>query len=73
MAAKSRGFLVLVLGGNEPVGFVLVASLERLLLAGGVSLAVVNAPRAKEYTVTLFHVQFHGYEHEPSRSDLVSE
>ena len=59
MAAESRGFFVLVLGRDEPKGFVLVAGLEGGLLAGGVVFVVVNTPRAKEYAESLFHVMFH--------------
>jgi hypothetical protein len=59
MAAEGRGFLVFVLRCNEPKGFVLVAGLEGFLLAGGVVLVVINTRRAKEYTVSLFHVIFH--------------
>ena len=59
MQAERRGFLVLVLGRDEAKGFVLVAGLEGYLLAAGVVLAVENTPRAKEHTVSLFHVIFH--------------
>jgi hypothetical protein len=59
MAAECRGFLVFVLGRDEPKGFVLVAGLEGFLFAGGVVLVVINTPRAKEYAVSLFHVIFH--------------
>ena len=59
MAAERRGFLVFVLGRNEPVGFVLVAGLEGGLLAGRVVFVVEDTPRPKEYTVSLFHVIFH--------------
>ena len=59
MAAECRGFLVFVLGRDEPKGFVLVAGLEGFLFAVGVVLVVINTPRAKEHTVSLFHVIFH--------------
>jgi len=59
MAAECRGFLVFVLGRDEPKGFVLVAGLEGFLFAVGVILIVINTPRAKEYAVSLFHVIFH--------------
>ena len=73
MAAERRGFFVFVLGRDEAIGFVLVAGLEGFLFAGGEVFAVIDAPRPEEYTVALFHVHFSCYEHEPTRSDLVSE
>jgi hypothetical protein len=59
MDAERGGFFVFVLGGDEAIGFVLVAGLEGFLFAGGVVLIIVNSPRAKEYAVSLFHVIFH--------------
>jgi len=57
--AERGNFFLLVLGGDEAVGFVLVAGVEGFLFAGGVILAVINTPRAEEYAVSLFHVIFH--------------
>ena len=59
MAAECRGFLVFVLGRDEPKGFVLVAGLEGCLFAGLVVFVVKDAPRPEEYAVSLFHVIFH--------------
>jgi hypothetical protein len=59
MQTECGGVFVFVLGRDEPKGFVLVAGLEGYLLAAGVVLAVENTPRAKEHTVSLFHVIFH--------------
>jgi len=56
MAAECRGFLVFVLGRDEPKGFVLVAGLEGCLFAGLVVFVVKDAPRPEEYAVSLFHV-----------------
>ena len=73
MQAERRGVFVFVLGRDETKGFILVAGLEGCLFAGLVVFVVEDAPRAEEYAVTLFHVLFHGYEHEPTRTDSVSE
>jgi hypothetical protein len=59
METERRGVLILVPGGDDAVGFVLVAGLEGFLFLGGDVFAIVNSPRTEEYTVTLFHVLFH--------------
>ena len=62
-----------VFGRDQTMGFGFVAGLKGFLLAGLEVFAVINTPRPEEYTVALFHVIFHGYEHEPIQSGCVSE
>jgi hypothetical protein len=59
MQAESGGLLVLVLGGDKAKGFVLVAGLEGLLFLGNEVFAVIDAPGAEEYVVTVFHLSIH--------------
>jgi hypothetical protein len=73
MQAERGGFLVLVLGGDEAIGFVFVARLEGFLFLGNEVFAIESAPAAAEHAITIFHLMSHGYEHEPTRSAPVSE
>src|SRR5882724_5561120 len=57
--AECGSFCVLVAGGDDAIGFVLVAGLEGFLFLGGEVFAVVNSPRTEEHTVALFHVLLH--------------
>ena len=59
MQAERGGIFVFVPGSDDAIRFVLVASLEGCLFLGNEVFAVVNAPRAKEDAVALFHVLFH--------------
>ncbi len=59
LATESRSVLGFILRGDKPMGFVFVAGLEGLLLAGDEVFAVIGAPGAEEYAVALFHVLFH--------------
>ena len=61
-----------IFGSHQAKGFVLVASLEGGLLFGNEVFAVVGAPAPAEHAVTVIHCLIHGYEHEPSRTVLVS-
>src|SRR5882724_3252944 len=57
--AECGSFCVLVAGGDDAIGFVLVAGLEGFLFLGGEVFAVINSPRTEEHTVALFHVLLH--------------
>lgn len=43
------------------------------LLLGNEVFAVEGAPATAEHPITILHLMFHGYEHEPTRSAPVSE
>ena len=73
MQAERGSVFGFVLGGNETIGFVLVACFEGFLFLGNEVFAVKSAPAAAEHPVTVFHLMSHGYEHEPTRSAPVSE
>ena len=73
MQAERGRVLGFVFGGDEAIGFVLVARFEGFLFLGNEVFAVKSAPAAAEHPVTIFHLMSHGYEHEPTRSAPVSE
>ena len=47
------------LTGRRWVGFVLVAGFEGFLFLSGEVFAIIRAPRAAEYAVTIFHFSIH--------------
>jgi len=57
--AECGSFLVLIFGGDEAKGLVLVAGLEGRLFLGNKIFAVVDAPGAQEYVVTVLHLLIH--------------
>ncbi len=59
MQAEGGSFFVLVFGGDEAKGFVLVAGLEGRLFLGDKVFAVIDAPGAQEYVVTVLHLLIH--------------
>ena len=59
MQAERGRVLGFVFGGDEAVGFLLVAGFEGGLLFGDEVLAIEGAPVAAEYPVTAFHVSVH--------------
>jgi len=59
LQAKGWRLLRFVFGGNEPVGFGLVAGLEASLLLGDEVFAIVGAPPTAEHPVTVLHFTIH--------------
>ncbi len=73
MQTEPRSFVGLILGGDQTEGFVFVAGVKGFLFLGYQVFVVISAPPSAEHAVSLFHLMFHGYEHEPSKENPVSE
>jgi hypothetical protein len=73
MQAEGGSVVSFVFGGDEAIGFVLVARLEALLFPGDEVFAVVGSPAPAEHSVSLLHVILHGHEHEPTRVRTINE